>query len=236
MEEKKKTNSKFATLKELWKNPKTHSIVVLGLWLVFIGGVILFLNIASLTSNNDNVTKENNLSSNPLEHFKDMQSYEFSYVASDLSLNGVSYEGKYLLYLNNQKYYKNNSLYKLGDKVEETAEPQILKLNNEMIYNLIKDINPITNEEYDSYLVPLVNFINAYDQTSVTDYNLSSYNIIINTYESDSMINKVTIDLTNYYKYKGTNTESYILTINYYNINNISDFTKEYDEMIGVKE
>ena len=65
----------------------------------------------------------------PLANFNEMTSYEFNYTASDLSLNGVYYEDKYLLYLDNQKYYKNNSLYKIGDTIEISNEPEILKLN-----------------------------------------------------------------------------------------------------------
>ncbi len=229
----KQKMSKWEIFKELWNNPKTHAIIVLGLWFLFIGAVILFLKISSIASS----STENNqtVQTDPLTSFNEMQSYEFNYTASDLSLNGLVYDDKYLLYLDNQKYYKNNTLYKIGETIENSDEPEILKLNNQMLYNLIKDINPITNEEYDSYLVPLISFINTYENTTVTDYNLSNYNVVINVYQKDDVINKVVIDLTNYYNYKGISTESYILTINYYNINNISDFTEEYDEMIGVK-
>ena len=234
MEKKAETKSKFQILKELWQNPKTHAMVVLGLWLIFIGGLILFLKISSIISME---TPSNQLENNidPLKQFNDMKSYEFNYMSNDLSLNGTVYEDKYLLYLDNQRYYKNKSLYKISNNIENSNEPEILKLNNKMIYSLIKDISPISNEQYDSYLVPLINFIDTYEGITTNDYNLSSYNIVINVYKKDDIINKVVIDLTNYYKYKGANIDNYILTINYYNIDNISDFTKEYDEMIGVK-
>ena len=218
-------------VKELWKNPKTHAIMVLALWLLFIGIVIIVLNFQTSSSSNNTQTTDSTFDKSVSKiDFNNMKSYEFSYNTIDASLNGVYYDGKYLLYLDNNKYYKNNTLYKIGQTISVVEEPGLLKIDSKFIYNLIKDINPITNNEYDSYLVPLVNFIKDFEKTNVVDYNLSSYNIIINVYE-----NKIIIDLTNYYKAKGVNTESYVLTINYYNINNISDFTKEYDLMIGVK-
>lgn len=226
--------TKFETLKELWKNPKTHNIIVLIFWFIFIGGVILFFKISSAFSTNDS-TNQTTETVDPLENYNEMTSYEFTYIANNLSLNGISYEDKYLLYLDNQKYYKSDSLYKIGENIEISEEPEILKLNNTMIYNLIKDITAITNAEYDSYLVPLISFINTYEGITVEDYSLTAYNIIINVYTEDEVVNKITVDLTSYYNYKEINIDSYILTINYYNINNISDFTQEYDEMIGVK-
>lgn len=233
-EKKPDKKNKLEIIKELWQNPKTHAIIVLGLWLVFIAILILFLKISSILGTDTNDNKQVN-TLNPLESFNEMTSYEFNYTASDLSLNGLFYKDKYLLYLNNQKYYKNNDLYKIGETIEKAVEPEILKLDNKMIYSLIKDVTPINNTDYDSYLIPLVTFISTYENQTVNDYNLSTYNVVINTYKNNDVVNKITIDLTNYYKYKGINTDSYILTINYYNINNISDFTKEYDEMIGVK-
>ncbi len=231
MENEVKEKTKLEIIKELWKNPKTHAIIVLGFWLIFIGILILFLKISSITKE----TAVNPESVSPLDKFNKMTSYEFNYTANDLSLNGLYYQDKYLLYLDNQKYYKSNALYKISDNIELSEEIEILKLNNKMLYNLIKDITPVQNNEYNSYLVPLMNFIKEYENINVTDYNLATYNIVVNVYQKNDTINKVIIDLTNYYKYKQLNIDSYILNISYYNINNLSDFTKEYEEMIGEK-
>lgn len=225
-EEKKK--SKWEKFKEAWRDPKKHALIVLGIWGILFVLAIIFVNLNfSRTPVNTSTT-----SSNPLETFKDMRSYEFNYTAPDTVLNGVTYDNKYLLYVNNEKYYKNNVLYKIGDTIEAGVEPEILKINNQMIYDLINNIEPVEMEGYEEYIVPLITFMQVYEN-GVTDVNS---NIIIDLYENDNKINKVVIDLTNYYTTKGITTDSYILTINYYNINNLSDFTSEYDEMIGVKE
>ena len=36
MENEVKEKTKLEIIKELWKNPKTHAIIVLGFWLIFI--------------------------------------------------------------------------------------------------------------------------------------------------------------------------------------------------------
>lgn len=218
------------TFKELWKNPKTHAVMVLALWFIFIGILSIFL--MSMNSSNKTITRSEKVSedleNNSLEK---ITSYEFTYNLGNIQLNGLWYRGKYLLYLDNNKYYKNDILYKITESIEVSKEPELLKIDNNMINSLIKNIDPIKNNEYESYYVPLAKFINVYENVDSTDY---SYNITINLYKQEK-VNKITIDLTNYYKVKGMTSDNYILTIKYFNINKINDFTQEYDSMIGVK-
>ena len=218
-EEKEKT--KWEKFKEAWHDPKKHALIVLGIW-----GILFFLAILFVNLNFTRVEKVNTKTS-PLETFKDMQSYEFSYKTVDTSLNGMAYEDKYILYLDNEKYYKNSVLYKIPDLTPST-EPELLKINNEMIYNLISNAEGIEKEGYKEYSIPLTTFTQLYENT-VSNGN----NIVIDLYQKDNKINKVIIDLTNYYISKGINTNSYLLEINYYNINKLNDFTHEYDEIIG---
>ncbi len=205
----------MSVLKDIWKNQKYRSIIILIFWFIFIGILII--------SFNGKTTYQEEEKDDTFD-LKNLNSYEFTYSTSDSVFNGVYYNGKYLLYLNNEKYYKNNFLYNLKDN-SIIEEPFVLKIDSKFISSLIKDIEPILNNDYSTYLIPLTSFMKKLGENT----NLS-YNIILNVYK-----NKINMDLTNYYKAKGANVDSYILTVNYYNINNISDFTKEYDLMIGEK-
>ena len=101
-----------------------------------------------------------------------------------------------------------------------------------MIYNLIKDVTPVETDNTMQYNVPVITFMQAYENTVNLE---NSYNITITLTKKDDKINKATIDLTNYDKAKGI-INNYILTISYYNIDKINNFTNEYDELIGVEE
>lgn len=226
--EEKKEKSKWEKFKEAWKDPKKHALIVLGIW-----GILFVLAIIFVNLNFSRTPVSTTTSSSPLETFKNMQSYEFNYTGPNISLNGMTYDDKYLLYVNNEKYYKNNVLYKMGETTSAEVEPEILKIDNQMIYDLISNLEPVKKDGYEEYTIPLITFMQSYENSTQGDANS---NIIIDLYEKDNKINKVVIDLTSYYQTKGITTNSYILTISYYNINNLSDFTDEYDEMIGVKE
>lgn len=220
----------FDILKQLWKNPKTHALVVLSLWFIFIGTVVVFFNFYNnIDSNKTNISTTSSDFSDTLD-FSNMKSYEFSYKAGSITLNGFFYENKYLLYLNNDRFYKNGNLYKMDKIITKVKEPDLLKIDSEFIYKLIKNKEPISNRDYKTYLISLTEFLQSYESEIPINKDLSSYNIIINVYK-----NEVNIDLENYYKLKQKNVENSMLNIKYYNINNISDFTKEYDLMIGVK-
>lgn len=111
-----------------------------------------------------------------------------------------------------------------------------MKINSKFINNLITNITPNVTDNYKRYIVPLDRFINLYDED--TDINLTEtnhYNIIIDIYEKENQINKITLDLNSYFTLKN-NPQIAQVTIYYYNINNINDFSKNYEKMIGVKQ
>ena len=59
--------------------------------------------------------------------------------------------------------------------------------------------------------------------------------VVVNVYKNKDVIKGVVLDLTNYNIFRFNNNTSFMVTIYYYNINNISDFTKEYEKMVGGK-
>ena len=233
IKKKVKENETLKKLKELWKNPKTHDIAVLLFWLIFIIIVIVFARGISQTSkiqspntNNQNVTT-----------FENIKSYDFTYKTNDLEINGQTYNEATVFYLNNKRYYYKNNIYQIEDNpvLINNYDPSVLKINTIFLNNLVSGITPLENQNYKQYLVPLDRFINLYEiDTNVDLSKAINYNIPVSVYTNENQINKVVLDLTNYYTLKtGVNT-NYPVTINYYNVNNVSDFSKEYDKLVEV--
>lgn len=230
MFKKIKENEKVLKAKELWQNPKTHDIAVLLFWLIFIFVVIIVARgMGSTPSHTTETSSVNN--------FDSIKSYDFTYKTNDSEIVGQAYDDSLLFYINNKRYYYKNNLYLIDEKASlvNNYDLGVLKINSKMLNNLVSGITPSDINGFKQYIVPLDRFINLYEID--TDINLSTaatYNVVISVYLKDDEINKVVLDLTNYYKLKNNNI-NYPVTIYYYNINNVSDFTKGYDKMLEVK-
>jgi len=234
MFKKIKENEKYQKFKELWANEKTHSIIVLGLWLIFFAAVVLFIRATAPTPiSNDTVNSVSGTS------FDKMNNYSFSAISNNLEVNGFVYNDNMEFILNNKRYYVSNDVYLIaGDTAtKQEFDLKFLKINAKMLNNLLGGLNGTENESYTQYLVPLDRFINLYEIDTEADLSKAmTYNIIVNVYKnSDGSIKGVILDLTNYNIFRFNNNTPFMVTIYYYNINNISDFTKEYEKMVGGK-
>ena len=229
MFKKIKENEKVQKIRELWKNPKTHDVAVLVFWLIFITVVIVFMR---MSTPNTTTNYETNLNS-----FSNIRSYDFRCKTNDLEVNGKAYNDALVFYLNNKQYYYKNKVYLIDDEIKvEDYDLGVLKINSKFLNNLVSGIVPTGNDNFKQYLVPLDRFINLYDYD--TDLDLSkaaTYNIVVSVYFKDDIINKVILDLSSYYTLKSGKEINYPVTIYYYNLNNVSDFTKGYDKVVEVK-
>ena len=224
-----KESEKYQKFKELWDNPRTHSMIVLGLWLIFLAGVIVFIRLTSSPVSTPNTVQANSL--------EQIDSYDFTYEQGSLQISGQATNDKMLFYLNNQKYYwhENVYLFEQGTLVKkENFDLGILKINPQMLNNLLADISYTEVSDYKQYLVPLDRFFNLYEfDTEVDLTKAMSYNMMVRVYEKNNTIYKITLDLTNYMLLKTGSNSSEFLTIYYNNINKGVNF-EEYDQMIGV--
>ena len=232
MFKKIKENEKVQKIIELWKNPKTHDLIVLAFWLIFIFIVIIFArSVASPNVKNVDVKAYTN-------SFEYINNYDFTYESLDYKVHGSYYDDKLVFYLDNKRYYYHENTYLIGK--EATLVPNydlgILKINPKMLNNLVGGITPSENGEFKQYSVPLDRFINLYEiDTDVDLSKAATYNVVIKVYLVDNEISKVILDLSNYYLMKG-NLINNPVTIYYYNVNNIRDFSKGYDKLLEVKE
>jgi hypothetical protein len=232
MLKKIKENPKYQKFRELWANEKTHSLITLGLWMTFIIIVILFVRLSSTPVNTENQTED---TPNQTQSLNKIKSYEFTYVTPENEYNGQAYDDKMLFYLNNKKYYVNQNVYLFSNGVlqkELNYDLNIMKINIPMLDNLLQDTQPSQIGEEKQYIIPLDKFMKLLDPNQTLP-DAINYNILINITEKDSTISKITIDLSNYMTLKNKTKTNYQVTMYLYNINNVSDFTKEYDKMIG---
>ncbi len=217
-----KEDERYKKFKELRSNPKTKAIIDLGIWFVFGFIIILFLRMsAPPTSTNDVSIK------------KEIRNYEYTYYNDVLVINGQAFDDKLSFNVNNSKYYYDGKAVYLIKDSSFTLQPSfdlsLLKINLKMINNLTDNLTPTVLEDSKQYLVPLTNFINLYEIDTDIDLTLAmQYNIVIRKYEKDGNVYMIKLDLGNYYKIKGISNPG-ILTINLYNLNNVSDFTKGYE-------
>ncbi len=231
MFKKIKENEKVIKIKNYWNNPKTHDIVVLVFWILFIIGVVIFMRVSF--SSNSTAHYENNLNS-----FDSIKSYDFRYKADGFEVNGKAYDYALVFYLDNKQYYYKDKVYLIDDEIKaiENYDLSLLKINSKFLNNLVSGIDPSDNGNFKQYIIPLDRFINLYEND--TDLDLSkaaTYNVIVSVYYTFDEINKVVLDLSSYYSLKTGSDMKYPVTIYYYNLNNVSDFTKKYDKVVEVK-
>lgn len=227
-----KESEKLQRFKELWNDPKTHSIMVLVFWLVFMAALIVFVRLTSVpnTSPSNNEMKTTS--------FDSIRNYEFSYVHDSSEVHGSVYDDSIIFVLNSHRYYYNDDVYLInGDTgVKQTLDLGWLKINSKMLNNLLSGLTGTDINDYTQYVVPLDRFINLYEIDTDADLTKAmAYNVLLNVYKKDGEINKVVLDMTNYRIFRFNDNKPYILTLYFYNINEVNDFTKGFDKIVGGK-
>lgn len=201
-------------IRENLKDPKKKALTQLGIYGVF------FIFVFAVLSN----------SNAPVENYIEeeipvgVNSYEYIYKINNngvlSEVNGTLTETEEIFNYNGLKYFKIDGVVYLNNEiVTEVFNTDLYKYNN--IETLIKDsefIEKITykdNTEKTTYNISMDKYFNVTNEVNnctTMDCTIVNSSIIV---ESSDNINKVTIDLTNYYGYL------YTIEINYNNINNI---------------
>ena len=187
-----------------------------------------------MTPSNTYITEEK--SPNDLSNIRN---YEFTYKTNDKQFVGQYYDDSIIFYKDNQRYYYKNDLYLVDDNIIliSNYDLDILKINTKMLNNLISNITPTNTNNIKQYIIPLDKFLNIYEIDTDIDLSESTlYNVPLSIYYDNNEINKITLDLSNYYTLKTKNKITNILTIYLYNINNVSNFTEYYDKLLEGKQ
>ena len=106
----------YIKFKELWANPKTHAMIVLAFWLIFMVVAIVLVRVTTNTSvPTQKIEKE-------ATSFANVQNYDFTYKTNDLEINGSYYDDATIFYLNNKRYYAKDNVYLIDDKYLFTGD------------------------------------------------------------------------------------------------------------------
>ncbi|MBR3210051.1 MAG: hypothetical protein IKF82_07305 [Bacilli bacterium] len=196
------------------------------IWSVFFVIILLFVRGINSNFTYTKSSDDNNIS---------MNSYEFVYSDDRGNIYGKASNGKYLFILDGNKYYFNgNNLYLVsGNSLKEVfSDLGLVKITPSLVDGLIKNVSQ--NDSDGNYYISLYDFMSVYDvDVPVDGSEASKYNIVISKY-SDEKLSMIKVDLSNYYLFKGISNTG-IITINFYNQDNVSDFSKGYDKLEVVK-
>lgn len=205
----------YNKFKEFRKDPKKRSISLIILYGIFFLFVIIYIRGNNSVNNIEQKEEVNNT--------ENVTNYEYSYeinVDDDIiNVDGIFLDNKELFEIDNIKYFiQDNKIFLNNQNEEVSLNYPLIHLN----YNSLKKfINSFAYESKTEYKDSNTKYEYNINNNEVAKFfeednnNDGLTNIIV--YESE-FINKIEINLSNYY-----NKNKYIITVNYNNINNISN-------------
>lgn len=227
---KNKENEEVSKFKELWRDKRFRSLIFLGFWIAFAIIVIAAYRPMYNSSVKSYQEKKTNTVNSSV-----MNNYSYSLVdTKDSKMNvivGKVYNEYNLFTVNNVEYYYNGKLYKMTEPITEIDVSNLgyLRITPKVINNMIERASEL---EANKYSLPLIDFITLYNPTelnTIDSSKITNKNVLIDVYKKDGLFYKVDINITEYVKIKEATVNSDVLTFNYTEINEINDFTKEYE-------
>lgn len=204
--------------KEFRKDPKKRSISLLIVYGIFFIFVIIYVRsykpAPPIESNNNQSIIKDSINA--------VTSYEYNYdIIKDntiINISGTHYENKDIFKIDSDNYnVKDNYIYSTLDD-NKTIEFPLDRLNYNNIEKLLNNFDYNYKIEYKNGQIKYDYIVSNKDySTYYQEENNNEGNVYIITVKSD-YINKIEIDLSEYYK-----INNYKITIQYTNINNISN-------------
>lgn len=229
----KKEPEKISKFRELWRDKRFRSLIFLGFWIVF--AVVIVAAYRPLYNSNVETYREQQKSE---VNSSVMNNYSYSLLDTKDSkisvITGKEYGNYNLFNINGVEYYYNGKVYKLTTPITEVPLSTLgyLKITPKMINNMVERSQVL---ETDKYSLPLIDFITLYNASELNNIDatkLQNKNVLIDVYKKDGLFYKVDMNITEYIKLKEPNIKSDILTFNYTNVNEVEDFTKEYESRV----
>lgn len=213
---KEKKNSKikewWQTFKLLWADTRYRAMIKMGMYVVFVGGVLLFIQIVSIMNRN---TKEV-VYKTPLELFAEKTSYQYQIKLEELNtalvteeVNGTKDDAtnKFTVVGNLASYIIQDNLYYITNEtgVVITSNPVLFDMTHltpSVLKEMIEAGEEVANTTYKNgsrettYEIPLATFIKIYTGTVVDTTGMVSCKVQL----EEDVITKISIDWTNYRK------------------------------------
>lgn len=214
---------KISKLKELWKIPRYHALIVLSLYAIFFTSLFFIIIIINFISglNSDKNTSVIEVKST-LENYVEMKSYEYAYNIS-YKIGNNEYNSKIegtkfnkinkFKFLNNLYYIENNEILNENKLETNITDINLIDLEPTNIGQQLTDTNEISKVIYN-------------DKSIKKEYKIigDKYNLYFVVYEKDNFINKIEINALELVKLKNSKISAYNIEINYTNINNIASY------------
>lgn len=205
---------KIKELRELLKDKKKKSLVMLGFYFIFFAFVFVFIAIGKTTSSNVSLDSK-------VQNQDVISNYEYVYKIDNngfvTSVFGTYKDKIDIFNYNNLNYTKKEGLIYLNGQPIDNIDFDVDIYKYEKIEELIKNSDSKTTYKESKKIVYTIG-TNKYFST-LTSNNCIGENCELTqvyiTVEQDKYIEYVIIDLSNYYGYK------YTVEINYNNINSI---------------
>lgn len=209
--------------KDIWNTKQYRAAIRLFLYLFFVVGVLIFLQLSS-SRNPEKVYLS------PLDKFKQANNYEYIYTLTEDTISqtilGIRYqeEENFQITGHQTRYLlQNNQLYALLDTgsqlVDKVTSYRMIDVRPNKLAIMIekgKEIsttNYTTGEEETTYQLSVSEFANIYDGLPIDSEEFITIKVMI----KENNIISVTLDLINYRKkYVPTSTQ-YILKLDYRN-------------------
>ena len=218
-----KQNTFFKKIKEYWSNKRYRGLFILGLWFFFFLFVILILR--STARYTPVVTKKT-----IPQILESIDNYNFSYeITADE--NNYKILGSYIpnqtvFEYDNQTYLISDNTYIVNDELlEETVNPleiDLSKLNIQNIYNLIKDKEPLYENEKDEIKTTVYKVsMNEFNQMMNKEIESSDY-IEININTKSNNYESINIDLTKYMNQEELRYRNYNINISLSSLNQVN--------------
>ena len=218
-----KQNTFLKKIKEYWSNKRYRGLFILGLWFFFFLFVILILR--STARYTPVVTKKT-----IPQILESIDNYNFSYeITADE--NNYKILGSYIpnqtvFEYDNQTYLISYDTYIVNDELlEETVNPleiDLSKLNIQNIYNLIKDKEPLYENEKDEIKTTVYKVsMNEFNQMMNKEIESSDY-IEININTKSNNYESINIDLTKYMNQEELRYRNYNINISLSSLNQVN--------------
>ena len=216
-------NTLLKKIKEYWSNKRYRGLFILGLWFFFFLFVILILR--STARYTPIVTKKT-----IPQILESIDNYNFSYeITADE--NNYKILGSYIpnqtvFEYDNQTYLISDNTYIVNDELlEETVNPleiDLSKLNIQNIYNLIKDKEPLYENEKDEIKTTVYKVgMNEFNQMMNKEIESSDY-IEININTKSNNYESINIDLTKYMNQEELRYRNYNINISLSSLNQVN--------------
>ncbi len=213
----KKIKETFKIIRELWKHPKYHALIMLGFYFLF----FFILSIMIRTSKNREVTEPKIV--NTLDNYTMMTSYEYdvNILLNDtdkVSLEGIKYKeiNEFEDTITKNKYYFLDNQIMDKTTSEEIKDARFfINLNSITVNNLVNILknNKETKElKYNDGAIKKEYIIN---NITFSDCFIETFNIETN--EKNNYISNIKLNFI-------YNNNIYNVEINYKNINNIKSY------------